>query len=95
MTAKFSAVPAADHEMCILNEEEIKLGDLDVLYQMWMWDGITAESLIFDNNDIVGMSDADIHTVINKSPRITTDSTVEITRSTSGYTFVHFSAAAE
>ena len=35
----------------------MKWGDLDIVYQKWSWDGITAESIIFLNEDVKTIDD--------------------------------------
>jgi hypothetical protein len=40
---KFDAVPI-ENDTTVLFQLNATLGDYDVLYQMWNWDGITAES---------------------------------------------------
>jgi len=36
------------------------VGDLDALWQWWVWDGITAQSLIFGSADILAFSNTDL-----------------------------------
>ena len=43
MNNKFDAVPL-EKDTNVLFQLNAPLGDYDVLYQMWNWDGITAES---------------------------------------------------
>jgi hypothetical protein len=38
------------------------LGDYDVLYQMWNWDGITTDSFIFLSSDIYNLTDVEVKT---------------------------------
>jgi hypothetical protein len=39
----------------ILLNLECKFGEYDALYQEWIWDGIKANSLIFNNRDITDL----------------------------------------
>ncbi len=48
---KFDNVPT-EEDTAIMLSLESKFGEYDVLYQQWIWDGIQANSLIFDNDDI-------------------------------------------
>jgi hypothetical protein len=48
---KFDNVPTEEDTAITLSLES-KFGEYDVLYQQWIWDGIQANSLIFDNDDI-------------------------------------------
>ncbi len=56
---KFGNVPV-DPDTIIKKEEIIDVGHLQALYQRWVWEGIIAESLIFLNEDVGGMSDDDL-----------------------------------
>jgi hypothetical protein len=65
------------------------------LHQKWYWDGIIAESIIFANEDIVGITDAEIETIVRLSPLVKADSKITLKRSKSGFTFVNFNFEAE
>jgi hypothetical protein len=56
MTDKFKKVPV-DGDTRILSSEERKIGDYDVLIQLWSWDGIMGGSVIFANEDIAGLDE--------------------------------------
>lgn len=89
MSSKFENVPV-EEDTKILFELEAKLGGCDVLYNKWYWDGITAESLIFDNDDIADMSLEVLESEVRSSPLVTADSEMTVKRSDSGFTFVNF-----
>ena len=57
LSNKFKQVPI-DEDTEILYREEKKLGQYDVLYEKWNWDGVIAESIIFANEDIDNLDDA-------------------------------------
>ncbi len=87
--SRFNNVPVeADTE--ILFEQEAKFGDYDVLYQKWVYDGITAESIIFSNDDVLKLSDEKIKAEVKESPLIKDGSSITLKRSDSGFTFVNF-----
>ncbi len=52
MASKFERVPVEEDTKIIFQQEAI-LGEYDVLYQKWYWDGITAESIIFANEEML------------------------------------------
>ena len=54
---KFSNVLVED-DTTILFSLECKLGERDILFQKWLWDGITAESFIFVSDDVADLTDA-------------------------------------
>jgi len=61
MNNKFNAVPI-EKGTNILFELNATLDDYDVLYQMWSWDGVTAESFIFLSSDIADLTDDEVKT---------------------------------
>jgi len=87
--SRFSNVPVED-DTAILCSLECKLGEMDVLYQQWIWDGITAESFIFINDDVAMLSDAELEKETRSSPMMKSDSGITIKRDDSGFTFVNF-----
>jgi len=89
MSDKFKNVPV-DAVTCISFELETKLGDRDVLYQKWFWDGIKAECLIFLSDDVSTLTDANLELEVRDSPVVDCDSEVTIKRTDSGFTFVNF-----
>ncbi len=89
MTNKFKSVPV-EQDTKIIFEQQAKLGEYDVLYQKWYWDGVTAESIIFADEDIVGVSDDEIQAEVKDTPLLRADSAITLKRSVSGFTFVNF-----
>jgi hypothetical protein len=89
MTNKFNNVPV-EQDTKIIFEQQAKLGEYDVLYQKWYWDGVTAESIIFADEDIVGVSDDEIQAEVKDTPLLSADSAITLKRSVSGFTFVNF-----
>ena len=89
ISSKFKNVPV-EEDTTILVEQEAKLGEYDIIYQKWFWDGITAESFIFANEDVTDLNDEEIQKEVKSSPLLETDTKITICRSESGYTFVNF-----
>jgi hypothetical protein len=89
MQGKFDGVPV-DEDTKILAQLETNLGNYRVLYQKWFWDGITAESIIFDSQDVANLTDDEILAEVKESPLVAKDSKTTISRSESGFTFVNF-----
>ena len=89
MNNKFTSVPI-ENGTKILFELNAKLDDYDVLYQMWVWDGITAESFIFLSTDIATLTDDEVKALSKSSPMIKEDSEQTMSRNAEGYTFVNF-----
>lgn len=89
MSSKFDAVPV-EADTTILFQVEAKLGEYEVLYQKWYWEGITAESVIFANDDVTRLTDDQLKQEVGTSPLVNPESQITLTRSDSGYTFVNF-----
>ena len=94
MTNKFSAAPI-ENGTNILFELNATLDDYDVLYQMWSWDGVTAESFIFLSSDIADLTDEEVKTLAKSSPMIKSDSELTMVRHEDGFTFVNFNFKAD
>ena len=94
MNNKFDAVPI-EKDTTVLFQLNATLGDYDVLYQMWNWDGITAESFIFLSTDILKLTDDEVKTLAKSSPMIKNDSELTMVRHEDGYTFVNFNFKAD
>ena len=69
---------------------EARFSDYEILYQKWSWEGVTAESLIFDSRDVVDLSDEELIDEVKTSPLLKEESQVTIKRNASGFDFVNF-----
>ena len=90
--SKFNNIPE-EKDTEIIFRVEAKLGDFDILYEKWKWDGILAESIIFDEDDVSEMDDDEIINQVKDSPLFDDkiykgDPTI---RHNSGFIFVNFS----
>ena len=88
MSEKFDGVPV-EQDARILSPREAKLGKFDVHHEKWDWEGILAESFIFANDDISGMTDEEIEQEVRKSPLVE-KAQILIKRLDAGFTFVNF-----
>lgn len=89
MESKFKNV-RVEPDTKILFQVDAKFGEYPVRYQKWYWDGIIAESLIFDENDIAAFTDQGLESEVRSSPLIKSDSKVTVSRAESGFVFVNF-----
>jgi len=89
MSGKFNNVPV-DKDTRINFRHEAKFGKHDVLYEMWTWEGISAESLIFVSDDVSHLTDEELEHELRKSPLVKKDSALTIKRLDAGFTFVNF-----
>ena len=91
---KFDNVPV-EKDTRILFRKVRKLGEYDVLYEIWSWDGINAESIIFADDDVTGLEDSEIEEIVKKSKFYKKGSGITLKRAESGYTFVNFNFEVE
>jgi hypothetical protein len=89
MCQKFDNVPI-DKDTRILFRHPGKFGKYDILYEMWSWEGIQAESIIFVTDDVSEMTDEEIEQEVRTSPLVKKGSAVTIKRLDAGFTFVNF-----
>ena len=89
MTNKFKNVPV-EEDTRILFRQEAEFGTYEVLYEMWSWEGISAESSIFVNDDISNQTDEELEQEVRQSPLVKKESAVTIKRLDSGFTFANF-----
>ena len=88
MSKKFDSVPV-DEDTIILCNQETHLGEYDVLHQIWKWDTIIAESIIFLDEKVLDLEDQDLEKMVKSSPFYKEGRTT-IKRSESGFTFINF-----
>ena len=89
MTEKFKDIPVEDDTQ-IIASLEAKIGEYDVLYQKWYWDGIYAESLIFFNDDIAELTEEQIKNEVAKCTALVKEDSQLIYKKLDKYTFVNF-----
>lgn len=94
LTNKFTAVPI-EQDTNILFQLNATLEDFDVLYQVWSWDGVTAESFIFLSSDIADLTDEEVKTLAKSSPMIKADLDLTMNRHEDSYTFINFNFRAD
>ena len=89
MNKKFEKV-SVEKGTQIIFQTEAELGEYEVLYQKWYWDGVNAESIIFSSEDINNLIDNEIEAEVRKSPLVKKGTSMTMKRSESGFTFVNF-----
>lgn len=89
MSDKFKNVPV-EEDTNIIFSLEAQFGDYEILYQKWSWEGVTAESLIFDSRDVAGLTDEELIAEVKTSPLLKEESQVTLKRGDSGFVFVNF-----
>jgi len=89
MTDKFENV-SIDDDTKILFSQPANFGEYSVLYQKWKFDGITGESLIFVNDDIMNITMAELENDLKNSPLVNDNSKEITTNSKNDYTFFNF-----
>lgn len=89
MNQKFKNIPI-ESDTRVLFQNETNIGGYPVLYEIWSSDGYRAESFIFSDDDVSGLSDIEIEKVVCESGLIQDESGITINRSDSGFVFVSF-----
>ena len=89
MSEKFKNV-LVEEGTNIIFSLEAQFGDYEILYQKWSWEGVTAESLIFDSRDVAGLTDEELIAEVKTSPLLKEDSQITLKRGASGFVFVNF-----
>ena len=96
MMSKFNNI-SEQKDTKIIFRTETRFGDFDVVYEKWEWDGILAESIIFDEDDVSEMDDDEIINQVKDSP-LFDDSIYKgepTKRHISGFVFVNFNVIAK
>lgn len=96
MNEKFANVPM-ESDTRLLIQADTQVNGIDALYQKWIWEGISAESLIFANADVANMNEIQLKKLVAESAFVT-DKDIELmtnNKSESGFTFVNFNFEAE
>jgi hypothetical protein len=86
---KFDNVPTEEDTVITLSLES-KFGEYDVLYQQWIWDGIQASSLIFDNDDIAAIELQSLIEEVRHSPLVSDANSELTTKLDEQFTFINF-----
>ena len=86
---RFNSIPL-EPDTRILYQKQGKFGGFDVRYEIWSWDGIEAETIIFSNDDVSSLTDQEIETLLRKSPAVKKGAAMTLNRSDSEYTFCNF-----
>ena len=91
MNEKFANVPM-DSDILLLLQADAQINGIDALYQKWILDGITADSLIFANADVADIDETALKTLVSKSAFAIEKRIEKMTysESESGFTFVNF-----
>lgn len=89
MNDKFKGVPV-EADTVVLSDEVVMVGEIEILHQRWFWDGITAESLIFRDEDVARLSDDALEDLVLGSDFVVEETGVTVTRGRSSFNFVNF-----
>ena len=96
MNEKFANVPM-DSDTLLLLQADAQINSIDALYQKWIWDGVTADSLIFANADVADIDETALKTLVSESAFVINKDIEQMTYnvSKSGFTFVNFNFEAK
>ena len=75
----------------IIEQKEITIKGIPALKQHWSWDGVIADSLIFNSKDVAHLSDNEsLQLFINEHSDVKVMRSVTFKRNSCGYCFVNF-----
>jgi hypothetical protein len=86
---KFDAIKEDDLTTILLRLDS-KLDEYDIRYEAWVREGISAESVIFIEEELNGMNDETLKDLVRALPGFKSGSTVTISRNSNGFAFVNF-----
>ena len=86
---KFKNIPT-DPDTRIIRQKEVKIDTIPALIQKWAWEGIVAESAIFQDEDVNDINNEELFQKIIDNYDVGPDHRYTITRNSDGYTFVNF-----
>ena len=86
---KFENVPVEEGTR-ILAQEIIILAGREVLHQVWAWDGVRAESLIYVSAEWEGIDDDSWPAITYTSQLVDRGSSSTVSHSDAGFVFVNF-----
>ncbi len=89
LSSKFNNVPV-EEDTRILDRRECTLGEYEVLFERWVWDGIAGSTIVFCTRDIATVKHRDLEDFVRNLIVIDEDSKVTIKRTEEGFTFVNF-----
>ncbi len=75
MNRNFENIPL-DEDTLILLSSKMKFGELDCVFQAWIYDQIQGNSLIFYDEDLVSKTDEDLKNWILKESEIVQDKSI-------------------
>ena len=75
----------------VLSQKVVSISGISALYQKWSWEGIRAESLIFEEVDVAHLTDEELmQLAISAEYSDAAPDEMTVKRSSSGYAFVNF-----
>src|SRR6056297_879123 len=83
------AIPL-DPDTKIRSTKPIELAGLFGAHQVWSFDGVVAESLIFHTEDLRQMTDSELKSLAIESGLCEPTSQFSLGKNASGYTFINF-----
>ena len=87
---KFDKIPPPGDETHIIIRRSDRIGELEVLFETWAWEGFTASSIIFETDDIKDLSEAEIISLVKEAGYVEPGSEFTFRQDLHGYTFVNF-----
>ncbi len=91
MKDKFENVPVEADTRILFRDNNVKVGERTARYEMWSWDGIHGESLIFSADDVSGLTDEDFKGMLIEYNILKYNDNFTVTRK-KNFVFVNYNA---
>lgn len=85
----FEDIPT-DSDTRVWTSKLVEAGGFDAVHELWSWEGIVAESLIFRESDLDGLDDKALEDIVKNSSYCEPASLFTTSRDRSGYALVNF-----
>ena len=90
MKEKFKNAPL-DEGTRLTASNLVDLGEYEALHQVWRWEGIKGESVIFADEDVEALSEEEIKKLVRESGMLEDKgSKLTFSQKGTGFTFVNF-----
>ncbi len=86
--AKFDKLPV-EQDTNVISRKRIKILNYDAVHEIWSWDGIKGESIIFVTEEINELSENEIIDLVKSAFQVEDISQVTISQGKSDFTFVN------
>lgn len=89
MSHRFKNLPQ-EPQTTVLSQTLFQVRDYDVLHQVWVWDSVQAESLVFVTQDLAGLSEQTLRQLLHCAGLLSLTEPITFAQTPNGYTLLSF-----